>query len=107
MAWLGRATQPERLDFEQDRLVSFRAWKLRWDDFFLLSGLDQCDKNVQMAALRSCLSDDVIKLVSQFSLTEAERNNIHRVLKLLEEYAKGQVNEVLERRRFNQSAAAG
>ena len=61
--WLGRLTQPDKLDLSVDRGASFRAWKTRWTDFCTLSGLASQPTDVQMAMLRSCLSDDTIRVV--------------------------------------------
>ena len=92
---------PPKLDFSVDRGDAFRAWKMRWDDFALLSGLCAQPQPVQMAVLRSCLSDDTIKVVNNFDLSTAESGDIAAVLRRLESYARGQINEVLQRRLFN------
>ncbi|KAF0307558.1 Transposon Ty3-I Gag-Pol polyprotein [Amphibalanus amphitrite] len=100
-SWLGRAAQPDRLDLSTDRGDAFRSWKERWDDFYLLAGIASMQPNAQMAALRSCLTDDTNRVVRNLPLTPEERQDVNAVLAQLETYAIGQVNEVLERKRFN------
>ena len=92
---------PHKLDFSIDRGESFRAWKVRWDDYALLAGLSAQPPPVRMAVLRSCLSDEAIRVVNNFDLPAAQRNDMAAVLKRLEEYACGQSNQVLQRRLFN------
>ena len=101
VGWLGRATQPEKLDLSTDRGDAFKVWKERWEDHLLLSGIGSMELRRQMAALRACLSDDTLRIVRNMDLEEANKNDITVVLERLEDYAIGQVNEVLERKRFN------
>ena len=49
---------------------------------------------VRMAVLRSCLSDEAIRVVNDFDLPAAQRNGMAGVLQRLEEYACGQSNQV-------------
>ena len=106
VCWLGRVTQPEKLDLSTDRGDAFKVWKERWEDHLLLSGIGAMEPRRQMAALRACLSDDTLRIVRNMELEEANKNDISVVLQRLEEHAIGQVNEVLERKRFNSRVQA-
>ena len=97
VGWLGRATQPEKLDLSTDRGDAFKVWKERWEDYMLLSGIRNLEPRVQMAALRACLSDDTLRVVRNMDIEEPQRNDVCAVISQLEAYAIGQVNEVLER----------
>ena len=90
-----------KLDFSIDRGESYRAWRVRWDDYALLSGLSSQTPALRIAVLRSCLSDDAIKVVSNFDLAAEKRDDLKSVLKCLEDYACGQTNRVFQRRLFN------
>ncbi|KAF0293077.1 A disintegrin and metalloproteinase with thrombospondin motifs 20 [Amphibalanus amphitrite] len=103
-AWLGRAAQPDRLDLSTERGDAFRTWKERWEDFYLLAGIGAMEPRAQMAALRACLTDDTNRVVRNLPLEEDERQDVHAVLRQLEVYAIGQVNEVLERKRSQEAA---
>ncbi|KAF0309783.1 hypothetical protein FJT64_019140 [Amphibalanus amphitrite] len=83
-SWLGRAAQPDRLDLSTDRGDAFRSWKERWDDFYLLAGIASMQPNAQMAALRSCLTDDTNRVVRNLPLTPEERQDVNAVLAHLE-----------------------
>ena len=97
---MDRAPLPERLDLSVDRGDAFKLWKVRWEDYVMLSNLHLAEPAIAMAKLRSCLSDDTLRVVRNFDIAEGD-SNVTTVLRRLELYAKGQVNEVLERRNFN------
>ena len=101
MSWLGRVAQPDRLDLSTDRGDVFRIWKERWEDIYLLAGIGAMDSKAQMAILRSCFTDETYRVVRNLPLEEDQRQSVTTVLQELEKYAIGQVNEVLERKRFN------
>ena len=101
VSWLGRVAQPDRLDLSTDRGDVFRIWKERWEDFYLLAGIGAMDSKAQMAILRSCFTDETYRVVRNLPLDEDQRQDVTTVLQELESYAIGQVNEVLERKRFN------
>ena len=77
-------------------------WKCRWEDFERLAQLTKKDQDSQMAILRSCLSDETLKVVLNLSLDEEKKNVTKEVIAALQEYANGQINTVIERRNFNQ-----
>ena len=64
---------PDRLDLSTDRGDAFRSWKERWDDFYLLSGIVVMEPKAQMAALRSCLTDDTNRVMRNLPLAEEDR----------------------------------
>ncbi|KAF0301265.1 Snake venom metalloprotease inhibitor 02A10 [Amphibalanus amphitrite] len=51
------------------RGAAFKTWKTRWTDFVTLSGLTAQPKAVQLAMLRSCLSDDTVHIVENMGLS--------------------------------------
>ena len=99
--WLSRLTQPDKLDLSVDRGASFRAWKTRWKDFCTLSGLTSQPTAVQLAMMRSCLSDDTIRVVENMGLSQEESADMNVILERLERHAVGQVSQVMQRRAFN------
>ena len=105
-AWHGRVTPPGKLDLSTDRGDAFRIWKERWEDYALLSGIESVEPRRQMAALRACLSDDTLRVVRNLQLSDEQRNDTTTIIKELETYAIGQVNEVVERKRFNSRVKA-
>ena len=100
-ASMARDAKPHRLELISDRGASYRLWRQRWDDYAMLAGLAQKPPALQMAILRTCLSDEALTVVANSDAPAAQRNNLSAVLSHLERYARGQVNEVIERRTFN------
>ena len=100
-AAMARDARPHRLELTSDRGASYRLWRQRWDDYAMLAGLASRPPALQMAILRTCLSDEALTVVANSDAPAAERDNPSAVLAYLERYARGQVNEVMERRAFN------
>ena len=97
---MARDAKPHRLEITNDRGASYRLWRQRWDDYAMLAGLASKPRNLQMAILRTCLSDEALTVVANMDVPEAQ-HNVTSMVEYLERYARGQVNEVLERRTFN------
>ena len=104
--WIGRQTRPDRLDIASDRGELFHVWRERWDDYVLLTGLKREEPRVQMAALRDCLTDDSIRVLRNLELSDSDRSDLNKSIDALEKYANGQVNEVVERKKFNERVQA-
>ena len=78
--WLSRMTQPDKLDLSVDRGAAFKTWKTRWTDFVTLSGLTAQPKAVQLAMLRSCLSDDTVHIVENMGLSRSDGENVSKII---------------------------
>ena len=105
-AWAGRHARPDRLDIASDRGELFNVWRERWEDYVLLSGLGRAEPSVQIAALRDCLTDDTVRVLRNLELSETDRIDVKKSIDALEKYANGQVNEVIERKKFNKRVQA-
>ena len=92
---------PAKLDLSVDRGEAFTLWQYRWEDFVQLSNLESKCRATQMAVLRTCLSDETLKVVMNLNLPAAARDNTVEVIKALRVHAHGQLNVVMERRNFN------
>ena len=68
-------------------------------DFARRSGFQSKDKDVQMAILRSCLSDGTLKIV--MNLPDSDKTDPTKVIAALKMHAVGQLNVVMEGRNFN------
>ena len=54
---------PSKLAITVDRGEAFTLWESRWKDFAKLTSLEKKDDDLQMAVLRTCMSDDTLKVV--------------------------------------------
>ena len=96
-----RPSPPGRLDLDLGRGAdAWTTWKQRWDDYAMLTGLHAAPQPIQMAKLRSCLSDEVLRVLRNLQISQQEQT-LDIVLEKLRVYFLGQINEVVERRKFN------
>ena len=90
------------LDMSVDRYAAFRSWKERWRDFVLLAELDKKDPAIHAAMLRYTFSEDTRNVYESWNLSEEDKKNPTVIMAMMEEFAKGIVNETLERHKFFQ-----
>ena len=90
---------PHRLDISADRGELFAVWEQQWKYNALLSGLTQQPIDMQMAILRSCISDYTLKIVRDLS-SDAQKTP-DTVIDALRMHARGQVYVVMEHLNFN------
>ncbi len=93
--------QPPVLDLNVERYAAFKAWKEKWEDYALLSNLDRQDKKKQAALLRYTFSSDTRKIYNSLALADAQKEEPEQIIAELEKFAKGTINEILERHHFN------
>ncbi|KAF0310522.1 hypothetical protein FJT64_018478 [Amphibalanus amphitrite] len=70
--------------------ATFKTWKTRWTDFCTLSGLAAQPSAVQLAMLRSCLSDETIHIVENMGLSREDSEDVKIIIERLERHAVGQ-----------------
>ena len=89
------------MDLTVDRYNAFKAWKDRFDDYAVVSKLDQEDPAYQCSILRYCFTEETRKIYNTLALTEEEKKNSKVIVEKLESFAQGTVNETMERHTFN------
>ena len=89
-----------KLDLQVDRGSDFKAWKAQWQAYYSLSGLSRETAATQVQALTLCFSRETIPIVENLGLSLAQRGSVASVIKAIEDYVQGQINETVERRNF-------
>ena len=89
------------LDLNVERYAAFRSWKEKWEDYVMLSRLDQKENKMQAAMLRYTFTSDTRKIYNSLSLSDAQKEDPTAIITALETFAKGTINETLERHKFN------
>ena len=92
---------PPALDLGVERYSAFLSWKEKWTDYVLLSELAAKGKKYQAAMLRYTFSPETRKIYSSLGLTTTQKEDPEEIIKEMEKFAKGIVNETLERHIFN------
>ena len=77
--------------------VSRPKYGKRAGKIVLLTGLKDAEPDTQLAALKNCMTPDSRRVLKDLELTEAGRADPKAILKALERFAVGLVNEVIER----------
>ena len=93
--------QPPILDLTVDRYASFISWEEQWEDYVLLSDYQRQTDEVKAARLRYTFSAETRKIYNSLSLSSEEKKDPAIILQEIKKFAKGLVNETMERHQFN------
>ena len=91
---------PPTLDLSVDRYAAFKSWKEKWSDDVMLSGLADKDESYQAAMLRYTFSAETRSIYESLNLTEVQKKDPEMIITEMEKFAKGIINETLERHKF-------
>ena len=92
---------PPLLDLSVDRYAAFKSWKARWNDYKVVTKLDEQSVEYQCSMLRYTFSEETRKIYDTLGLTEEEQKDPKVIIEKLENFAKGTVNVTMERHTFN------
>ena len=92
---------PPILDLSVDRYVAWKAWLAKWNDYFIVTELGKKAAAYQCAMLRYTFTDETRNIYDTLGLSENDANDVTKIIDALEGFAKGIVNENLERHVFN------
>ncbi len=97
----GMKISAPKLDLSVERYSAYKSWRSKWDDYVLLSKLEEKEAPYQAAMLRYSFVDDTRTVYESLKLSEADSKDPTKILAAMETFAKGIVNETLERHTFN------
>ena len=100
MAFVFRPGDLPKLDLQLDRGADFKAWKTQWEAYLDLSGLAEQEAAKQVKALTLCFSKETVTVVENLGLTDEQRQDVKAVVKAIQRYVEGHINESVERRMF-------
>ena len=89
-----------KLDLSVDRYCAYKSWRSKWDDYVMLTELDKKGEAYQAAMLRYAFTDDTRQIYDSLQLSEVDSRNPAKILEEIEKFAKGIINETLERHTF-------
>ena len=82
-------------------LNEFDRWNQRWDDYVICQHLSSQSNETQVAALRSCLDDDLVRFLSQGIIQlPSESVTVVHYLNSIKSYIRTQQNPLLDRIKF-------
>ena len=97
----GLKWEPPKLDLSVDRLNAFKTWKDRFSDYAVVSKLEEESAEYKCSILRYCFTEDTRRIYNTLNLSEEDAKDYTVIITKLEEFAKGTVNETMERHTFN------
>lgn len=89
-----------KLDLQVDRGTDFSAWQAQWESYLSLSELDKEPQARQVQALTLCFSRETLTIVNNLGLTVEQKKDIKSIVKAIQQYVEGHINESVERRNF-------
>lgn len=92
---------PPILDLSVERYAAWKNWKEKWDDFVVVTELEKKSAAVQCSTLRYTFTDETRRVYNTLPLSENDKKDSTKIIEALEVFAKGIVNETLERHAFN------
>ena len=93
--------EPPKLDLSVDRYNAFKCWHERWKDYAVVSKLAEESEEYKCSVLRYTFSEDTRRIYESLQLSDDDKKNSATIITKLEVFAKGTVNETMERHTFN------
>ena len=93
---------PPRLELSGKVAESWKKWKQRWESFEIASRLVDQENKYRVATFITCVGDDAIEIYNALPFEQEEdKQNMSKVLELMERHCIGQTNVIYERYCFN------
>ena len=91
---------PPILDLSVDRYFAFKSWKEKWNDYVLITDLSAKTPEYKSAMVRYTFTAETRNIYDSLNLTEGEKKDPKIIIEKMETFARGVVNETLERHKF-------
>ena len=93
---------PPRLELSGNVAENWKKWKQRWESFEIASRLVDQENKYRVATFITCVGDDAIEIYNALPFEQEEdKQNMSKVLELMERHCIGQTNVIYERYCFN------
>ena len=84
---------PPKLDLQTDKGSDFTTWRIQWDSYRSLSGLDQETSAKQVKAPMLCISRETLAIVQ--NLTEEQMGEICAIIEAMQCYVDSHINKTV------------
>ena len=91
---------PQHLDLKSSGEIAenWKLWKEKYNNYFVISRLDQESADYQLLMLTHAIGDEGLKIIKTFTYTDGEDQNDWRVvMDKMEKHCIGKVNEIYKR----------
>ena len=94
---------PAKLEFKGNLAMNWKRFKRLWKNYEVASRLNSQSKELRTATLLTCIGPDILDIFDGLPFaTEDDKDDIDKVLELLDTYFIGETNEIYEAYVFNQ-----
>ena len=89
-----------KLDVRVDCGSDFMAWKAQWESYISFLGLSEESAKKQVQALTLCFSWEMLSIVQNLGLSDAEKKDITAIIATIKKYINGHINKSIKRWNF-------
>ena len=94
---------PPPMEVKDDLMSNWSFFRDQWEDYEIATGLNDKDKTVRVATLRSVMGRECLQILKNLDITEDDRKDPKKCIDALENYFKPTRNEIYERYIFYSS----
>ncbi len=93
---------PPRLDIKGNTAQNWKVWKQIWDSFEIVSGLGTQENKYRVATFITCVGQEALEIYNGLPFqNDRDKQDMPKILNLMEEFCVGQTNVIYERYVFN------
>ena len=93
---------PAPVSLDTNAAENWRYFKLKWQNYSVITNLEKQNRQYQVALLLHVLGDEALRIYNGFTFDTAEENRtVKEILDKFDEFAIGELNETYERYKFS------
>ena len=97
-----QVSPPQPLEIEGDRADNWKIWKQRWENYCIITGLNNQPEDYKCAILLHSIGIEAMRIFNGMKFSEGEdRNKMADILVKYDQHFLGQTQEFFERFQFN------
>ena len=100
--FIANVSLPQKFDTKGKLAANWKKWVQIWKAYEIVTGLDKQPSTLRVATFITCIGPDALEIHSRLPFSsDAERENMDKVLELWQNYCIGKTNVIYERYKFN------
>ena len=93
---------PSPLVFDNNITANWKLFKQKWSNYSVITNLNKQNNEYQVALLLHTIGDEALKIYNSFNFkTPDSKRTVAEIIKKLDDFAIGEINETYERFVFN------
>ena len=100
--FIANVSLPQKFDTKGNLAANWKKWVQVWKAYEIVTGLDKQPSTLRVATFITCIGPDALEIHTGLPFSsDAERENMDKVLELWQNYCIGRTNVIYERYKFN------